>query len=185
MAHYTELRSYSKPKTDVPGNQKMKIGIISDTHDHHVNVLKAVEIFKKENVQYILHAGDIVSQYTVKAFGEVKNAKFIAVFGNNDGEKHLLKDIIEGFGGEIHHDPYHGKIADKRIFLTHKPGLIDEAAASGKYDVIIYGHTHFRDIRTVNKTLIINPGEATDWVCGKGNLIILETDSLELKEIEL
>ena len=163
----------------------MKIGIISDTHDHHVNVLKAVEIFKNENVQYILHAGDIVSQYTAKAFGDVKNAKFIAVFGNNDGEKVMLKSIIEGFGGEIHRDPYHGKIADKQVFLTHKPGLVNDAAASGNYDIIIYGHTHFKDIRTIGKTLIINPGEATDWVCGKGNLVILDTDSLEIKEMEL
>jgi len=163
----------------------MKIGIISDTHDHHVNVLKAVEIFKKEQVQYILHAGDIVSQYTVKAFGDVKNAKFIAVFGNNDGEKFMLKNIIEGFGGEIHRDPYHGQIAGKKIFMTHKPSLVEETAASGKYDILVYGHTHFRDIRTVGKTLIINPGEATDWVCGKGNLVILETNTLQVAEFEL
>jgi len=97
----------------------------------------------------------------------------------------MLKNVIEGFGGEIHHDPYHGKIADKKIFLTHKPSLVDEAAASGKYDIIIYGHTHFRDIRTVGVTLIINPGEATDWVCGKGNLVILDLDSLKITEKEL
>jgi uncharacterized protein len=163
----------------------MKIGIISDTHDHHVNVLKAVEIFKNENVQYILHAGDIVSPFTANAFGNLKNVKFIAVFGNNDGEKHLLKSTIESFGGEIHRDPYHGKIADKQVFLTHKPGLLDQALASGKYDIIVYGHTHFKDIRTIGKTLLINPGEATDWVCGKGNLCILDTDSLQVKEMEL
>jgi uncharacterized protein len=163
----------------------MKIGIISDTHDHHVNVLKAIEIFKTENVQYILHAGDIVSQYTARAFAQVQNAKFIAVFGNNDGEKVMLKSIIEGFGGEIHHDPYHGKIADKQVFLTHKPGLINEAAASGKYDIIVYGHTHFRDVKTIGKTLIINPGEATDWVCGKGNLCILDTDNSQVNDMEL
>ena len=163
----------------------MKIGIISDTHDHHANVLKAVEIFKKENVQYILHAGDIVSQYTAKAFGQVKNAKFVAVFGNNDGEKFVLRNIIEGFGGEIHQDPYHGQIEGKKIFMTHKPSILDEVIASGKYDIVIYGHTHFRDIRTDGKTLIINPGEATDWVCGKGNLVILELDSLKITEFEL
>jgi len=163
----------------------MKIGIISDTHDHHANVLKAVEIFNKEQVQYIFHAGDIVSQYTARAFGDVKNAKFIAVFGNNDGEKVMLKNIIEGFGGEIHKDPYHGQVAGKKIFMTHKPGLIDEIITGGKYDIIIYGHTHFRDIRTAGKTLIINPGEATDWVCGKGNLVILDTNSLKITEFEL
>lgn len=163
----------------------MKIGIISDSHDHHANVLKAVEIFKNENVEYILHAGDIVSSFTAKAFGEVKNAKFIAVFGNNDGEKPMLKSTIEGFGGEIHRDPYHCTIAGKKVFMTHKPGILDKAIASGKYDLIIYGHAHIKDIRTEGKTLIINPGESTDWLSGKGSLVILETDSLEIKEMEL
>jgi len=163
----------------------MKIGIISDSHDHHANVLKAVEIFKNEQVQYILHAGDIVSPFTAKAFGEVKNARFIAVFGNNDGEKPVLKSTIESFGGEIHRDPYRGKIAGKKIFMTHKPGILDEVIAGGKYDLIVYGHTHFRDIRTVGETLIINPGESTDWLSGKGRLVILETDSLKNTEFEL
>jgi putative phosphoesterase len=163
----------------------MKIGIISDSHDHHANVLKAVEIFKNEQVQYILHAGDIVSPFTAKAFGEVKNARFIAVFGNNDGEKPVLKSTIESFGGEIHRDPYRGKIAGKRVLITHKPGILDEAIAGGKYDLIVYGHTHFRDIRTVGETLIINPGESTDWLSGKGRLIILDTESSKITEMEL
>jgi putative phosphoesterase len=163
----------------------VKIGIISDSHDHHANALKAVEIFKNEQVQYILHAGDIVSPFTAKAFGEVKNARFIAVFGNNDGEKSVLKSTIESFGGEIHRDPYRGKIAGKKIFMTHKPGILDEAIAGGKYDLIVYGHTHFRDIRTVGETLIINPGESTDWLSGKGRLIILDTESSKITEMEL
>ena len=163
----------------------MKIGIISDSHDHHANVLKAVEIFKQHKVEYILHAGDIVSPFTANAFSAVENAKFIAVFGNNDGEKVMLKSTIESFGGQIHHDPHHGKIAGKKIFMTHKPSLIDEAIASEKYDIIIYGHTHIKDIRTVGKTLIINPGESTDWVCGQGRLVLLDMDNLKIEEVEL
>ena len=163
----------------------MKIGIISDSHDHHANVLKAVEIFKQHKVEYILHAGDIVSPFTANAFSAVENAKFIAVFGNNDGEKVMLKSTIESFGGQIHHDPHHGKIAGKNFFMTHKPSVIDEAVASEKYDIIIYGHTHIKDIRTVGKTLIINPGESTDWVCGKGRLVLLDMDNLKIEEVEL
>jgi putative phosphoesterase len=171
----------------------MKIGIISDSHDHHANVLNAVEIFKNEQVQYILHAGDIVSPFTAKAFSAVSGARFIAVFGNNDGEKALLKSTIESFcrkaspsgGGEIHRDLYHGQIAGKKILMTHKPSPLDEAIASGKYDLIVYGHTHFKDIKTSGKTLIINPGEATDWLSGKGSLVILGMDNLEIREMNL
>ena len=38
----------------------MKIGIISDTHDHHSNVIKAIRIFNERRVKYVLHAGDII-----------------------------------------------------------------------------------------------------------------------------
>ncbi|MBN1788732.1 MAG: metallophosphoesterase [Sedimentisphaerales bacterium] len=163
----------------------MKIGIISDTHDHHANILKAIDIFNKEQVQYILHAGDIGSRYAANAFGKVSGAKFIAVYGNNDGEKDMLKQVIETFGGEIHKDPYQGQIEDKKIFITHKPAVADMAAESGKYDLVVYGHTHFRDIRTEGKTLVINPGESTDWASGKGRIVILETENSEITEFEL
>lgn len=163
----------------------MKIGIITDTHDHHANVLKAIEIFNTQKVQYIFHAGDIVSQYTAKAFKDCKNAKLIAIYGNNDGEKLILKSVVESFGGEIYQDPYSGEVGGKKIFMTHKPSVLDEIIVSQRYDIIIYGHTHFRDIRTAGKTLIINPGEATDWVCGRGNLVILDTHSLNIEEFAL
>ena len=39
----------------------MKIGIISDTHDAHRNVLRAIEIFNDRAVEYVFHAGDMVT----------------------------------------------------------------------------------------------------------------------------
>jgi len=35
----------------------MKIGIISDTHDNLPQIKKAVEIFNREKVELVLHAG--------------------------------------------------------------------------------------------------------------------------------
>jgi len=163
----------------------MKIGIISDSHDHHANVLKAVEIFKEQKVEYILHAGDIVSPFTATAFSAVEGATFVAIFGNNDGEKIMLKSAIESFCGGIHHDPWHGQIGGKRFYMTHKPGTVDEAITGGNYDVIVYGHTHIKDIRMAGKTLVINPGESTDWICGKGHVVILDTETLKAAEMEL
>jgi len=163
----------------------MKIGIISDSHDHHQNSLMAVEIFNEKKVSYILHAGDIISPFTAKAFAKVTAAKFIAVFGNNDGEKLLLASEIKKFGGEIYDDPYRGEIGGRRIFMTHKPSVLDEAAESGKYDLVIYGHTHKRDIRRVGETLVINPGETTDWLTERSGVVVVELDDMSVEEIEL
>jgi len=163
----------------------MKIGIISDSHDHHQNVLKAVEVFNERKVDYILHAGDIIAPFTAKAFAKVKGAKFIAVFGNNDGEKLLLVSTIKDFGGEIHEHIYTGDIAGKRIFMTHTASVLGSIVASGKYDLVIYGHTHKKDIRKVGKTLVINPGESTDWLTNESSMAILELDDMNVEEISL
>lgn len=152
----------------------MRIGIISDTHDHHRNVEQAVTLFSERDVRYVLHAGDIVSPFTAQAFAELRNAKFIAVFGNNEGEKLFLKGTIEGFGGEIHEYCYKGEMAGRKIYMAHTPDNIEEVARSRMYDLVIYGHTHRQDIRRVGKTLIVNPGEATDWMTGSARVVILD-----------
>lgn len=156
----------------------MRIGIMSDSHDHHDNVLKTVEIFNNHKVDYVLHAGDIISPFTARAFAALKVKRFIAVFGNNEGEKLLLKSAIESFGGEIHEYCYKGQIGGKRIYMTHTDHHVEEVAASQTYDILIYGHTHKQDIRHAGKTLVINPGETTDWLTNSPQVMILNLDNM-------
>lgn len=163
----------------------MKIGIISDTHDHHDNVTGAIQIFNENQVKFVLHAGDIVSPFTIRAFAGLSGAKFIAVFGNCDGEKILVKEAVEGIAGEIYDNVYIGRIEGRKIFMMHKPDAINEVAESGKYDLVIYGHTHKQDIRFVGKTLVVNPGEATDWLSGTPSVVIVELDDLSFETVQL
>ena len=163
----------------------MKIGIISYSHDHHQNVLAAVKIFNEHKLDYVLHGGDIVSPFTARAFAQLEPAHFIAVFGNNEGEKLYLKSTINSFGGEIHEYCYKGTLQDKQIYMTHTHHNIDEIAQSQMYDLIIYGHTHKQDIRRHDKTLIINPGESTDWITGSAHLVILDLDDMNYQIITL
>lgn len=163
----------------------MKIGIISDTHDHHDNTLKAVEVFNDRGVRHVLHAGDIVAPFTAKAFADVTGAEFIAVFGNNEGEKLLLKEVIEDFGGMIYEPAYRGSIGGRRIFMSHWPAIAEDVAAGGKYDLVIYGHTHEKDVHRVGRTLVINPGEVTDWLTGRSSVVVLETEDMSVEEVSL
>jgi hypothetical protein len=163
----------------------MKIGIIADTHDHHRNILAVVEIFNEQKVDYVLHAGDIVSPFAAKAFGKLDRAKFIAVFGNNEGEKLFLQSTIAGFGGEIYGHCYKNTIAGKHIYMTHLHDDVDEIANSQMYDLVIYGHTHKQDIRQTGKTLIVNPGETTDWITGSAQIVILELDDMSYEIVVL
>jgi putative phosphoesterase len=163
----------------------MKIGIISDTHDHQEHVSAAVEIFNQHGVDYVLHAGDITTQFTVEMFAQLQTARLIAVFGNMDAQRYKIKKMISTVGGEIHDDYYDGVINDKRVYMTHTNFHLDNVIASNNYDLVIYGHTHHQDIRSLNSTLIINPGEATDRVTGSSHIVILELNNMDYQIISL
>ena len=80
----------------------MKIGVISDTHDHLTNISKAIKIFNERNIDVLIHCGDFVSPFTFRVFDDlipsIKN-NFYGVFGNNDGDRVFLKEIL----GQICH----------------------------------------------------------------------------------
>lgn len=161
----------------------MKIGIISDTHDNLPQIKKAVEVFNREKVDLVLHAGDFVSPFTALEF-KLLNCPFTGIFGNNDGDKLYLREKYKEIG-ELYPAPYNVNINSKNIIMLHKEKLIDALAEGQKYNVIIYGHTHQIDLRKIRKTLIINPGECGGWLTGKSTIALLNLETLEAKIIEL
>jgi uncharacterized protein len=163
----------------------MRIGIISDSHDSLVNVAKAVKVFNEENVEYVFHAGDIALPAVAKEFAELATAKFIAVYGNCDTKQSLLQNVIEDFGGQIHHSHYTCQIGNRRIYMTHEPDLIEDVVATGEYDLVIHGHTHDLVIRKVGKTLIVNPGVSMRKVLSKSYVVILELDDMTCRLVPL
>jgi len=191
----------------------LKIGIISDTHDDVENVQSAIEIFNTEKVTHVIHAGDYIFPGIVLEFKKLE-AKLIGVLGNNDGERvHLLKNFLsigaelKGELGEVElggvlFGIYHG--TDEQL----KRKLVD----SGKYDVIITGHTHRIETPSVHATinpndekkqdgnkihknggptLVLNPGTAhrkVDTISGafkEGGLIIFDTETMDYKFVNL
>ena len=71
----------------------MLLGIIADTHDNLDAIENAVDIFNREKVDLVIHAGDFVAPFTVRKFRGL-DCKFIGIFGNNDGEKEGLRKGI-------------------------------------------------------------------------------------------
>jgi putative phosphoesterase len=147
----------------------MKIGIISDTHDDISNTNKAIDIFKENNVEAVLHAGDIISPPIILEFKRLTDLgiKFFGILGNNDGEEQGLKSMFKQINGNFLGVEGKIDIDDLRIGIYHgqdlkkKQKMID----SGKFDVFIYGHTHSRDPQEERpnyqgKTLVLNPGSA-------------------------
>lgn len=160
----------------------MLIGIISDTHDNMTMIRKAVAVFKQHNVAAVLHAGDIVSPFTASAFRTL-DVPMTVVFGNNDGEKILLKEKFAGIA-EIFEGNYEGTVSEKKYVMMHRPQCIAALAASKQYDLIVYGHTHEAVVRK-NATLIVNPGECSGWITGNATVALWDVGRMDVEIVTL
>ena len=160
----------------------MKIGILSDSHDRLPLLEEAVERFNAAGVAQVLHAGDFVSPFTAIPLAKL-HANFVGVFGNNDGDRLYLTERFEKVG-PIHLGYHTFEISGRRGVLMHEPKSIDALAASGHYDLIVYGHTHEVDVRE-GDCVIVNPGEACGYLSGRATVVILDLATMRAETIEL
>jgi putative phosphoesterase len=170
----------------------MKIAVISDSHDHKNNILKAVSIINERKVDVLIHCGDYVAPFVRKWFNNLNDSikkNFYGVFGNNDGEVLFLKENL----GQICEFPQNAKeqileLGGKRIFVSHMPTeqTIEALGKSGDFDIILTGHTHFLSNQKLdNGTLVINPGELCGYLTDKATFAIVDTDKMESEIVEL
>lgn len=150
----------------------MKIAIVSDTHNNWVNFEKAINWIKKENIQMILHCGDIQSREiidkAIESFaGEIKFVK-----GNGDINLDFPEKLELEFGS-------------KKIAFSHFPSIAKKMAQTQNYDLVFYGHTHRAWDEKMGKTHMANPGELAGQFY-KPTFAVFDTvtNNLELKILE-
>lgn len=157
----------------------MKIGIISDTHDHLPNIRKAVDLFIDERVDLIIHCGDYVAPFVKRAMTKLQeidpSISVWGVFGNNDGERVGLKKIagdIISFKGEFFEFEKKGK----KFAVYHGTDLrlLENIIQSRLYDVVLTGHTHQPKVEMRDSTLVVNPGEGCGYLTGTATCAVLE-----------
>ena len=158
----------------------MKIGIITDTHDRQQTLVKATDVFVEHNVDYILHAGDLIAPFMINILDEF-NGKTVFVWGNNEGEVEGITKKMEQIDAiELSGDVYEGELDGLKIFMNHYPLITEKAAKSGDYDLCIHGHTHEHREEKFNDTLLVNPGTLFGRISGTVTFMIFDTQSREL-----
>ncbi|MBI5101522.1 MAG: metallophosphoesterase [Nitrospirae bacterium] len=153
----------------------MLVGILSDTHDNMPQIRKAVDLFNLRKVGHVIHAGDFGAPFTFRILKDLE-AEFTGIFGNNDGEKLLLQKISKG---RVFQQPHIFELGGKKIVVIHEHHIVNALAASGHYDIVVYGHTHEPDVRKIGRTLVVNPGETGGWLHGKSTVAVLDLDKME------
>ena len=126
----------------------MKIGILSDSHMKTSLHKDAIEYLVSQNVEYLLHAGDIMLEEHLQMLEET-NLPYACVYGNNDTRLITLHGKYN-----IFKEPYYLQIEDLKIKMMHLPYFMSADA-----DMVVSGHTHIFEASLNNETLFINPGE--------------------------
>lgn len=165
----------------------MLVGLIADTHDRLPMIDKAVKKLNEEDVELVLHAGDYVAPFVIPKFKELK-AKLIGVFGNNDGDRELLKKRFTEYEDlEIRGSFTEIVVDGLKIALLHgsEEELLKALINSEGFDVVVHGHTHKAEVYRKDKTLIVNPGEVCGYLFSKSTIALLDTGRREAKIIDL
>ena len=138
----------------------MLMAVMSDSHDNIANMRKAVAKIREAGCEMILHCGDFVAPFMLAEL-DAAGIPVHGVFGNNDGDRHLLtKNALTVHKNITLHGDFGRLDADGRqVAFIHDGTIAADLAAGGRYDIVCFGHFHVWMQKKVNHTLVINPGE--------------------------
>lgn len=131
------------------------IGIISDTHDNKGAIKKALDLFS--DCDLVIHCGDITSPDTVDLFSG-SNIAFVK--GNMDKSEDKIIKKVNSIGGKYLGDYGSLQYKGKTIGIIHGDDelRLESMINSGKFDLVLHGHTHKRRFEKIGNTIVINPG---------------------------
>jgi hypothetical protein len=156
----------------------MRLGVISDTHNHLPNVGRIVELLNQARVERVVHTGDITQAKTLAVLARL-DAPLVGVFGNNDeGERAALESAARRYQMSLCDPPLELRLAGRRIVVVHDPH--DLAGVFGdEHDAALHGHTHRCRLERSRGRLVFNPGECAGHVPGLNAVGVLDLTTLE------
>ena len=161
----------------------MILGVVSDTHNRVSNVEKIIDIFNSNNVDKVIHTGDITQARTLSRFSRL-NCPLLGVFGNNDIQEEGLIETAKENGFDFQEPPFSLEIEGKKIAIFHEPEEIENFIKKDpSINLIIHGHTHIYRNEKVDGVRIFNPGESAGILKGRNSVGIVRTEEMTIKRI--
>jgi putative phosphoesterase len=167
----------------------MKIGVVSDSHDHGVLLAAAVERARDWGAQAILHCGDIIGPNSLLAALAV-GLPLHVVHGNNLGDMLSMQRMAQSSNGAL---IYYGGdasfcLAGRRLFMTHYPHLARGMACTGDFDAVFCGHSHVAQLESVagalGRTPLVNPGTVAG-IGAEATMVLGDLEAMSFRIISL
>lgn len=166
------------------GGDLLKVGIMADTHDNLDATEKAVDFFNEEEVDHVLHAGDLVSPFTANILADL-DAEFHYVWGNNEGDKLHCRSNLKEMGADLGGNFTSLDLDETIVALLHGENeeIVEALAESEKFDIVVRGHTHKPEIR--EDPMVVNPGPASGYLSDQKTVALLDTEDMSGKIVEI
>ena len=162
-------------------NEMMKIGILSDTHNHIENLEKALAVFADRDIKILIHCGDVNSPETA---AYLQGFVVHYVYGNTDSAQMHIGSVIrelnpQNSAGLV----FTGEIDGVQLGATHGHHFLEleKLILDGRFRYVFHGHTHQRRDEMIGKTRIINPGALSGTQHEPRSICILD---LQLDDVE-
>lgn len=165
----------------------MKIAIISDTHDNIPNLEKFLNWVEENKIEAIVHCGDVCAPSILKQVLAPKFKGPIYLIHGNVSDRELLRKVASEFSNvEFFEDFGEIEIDNKKIAFIHYPEEAKKLAATQKYDLIFYGHTHQPWEEKIGQARLVNPGTLAGMF-SRATFAVYDTsnDKLDLKILDL
>lgn len=158
----------------------MKLGIISDSHDHLHRLEWALERCLQEGIDGLIHPGDIIAPFAARLMAERWKGPRVTVYGNNDGERRGLATVLP----EIRDGAVLVEWGGRRISVDHYPPDAEHPPIPD-CDLVIFGHTHLITQERHEGAIWLNPGETCGWVTGRPTFALVDTEDLDIQIVEI
>lgn len=155
----------------------MRIGVVSDTHNQSRNVLEIIRIFNGEEIDHVIHTGDITTAKTLEMFSKL-DVPLSGVFGNNDVDVDSLMRVASLYSFKFQQPPLYLDFHDKRIVVVHDPRELSGSLIRN-VDVALHGHTHLHHIEQRDGLTIFNPGECAGHMKGLNAVGVVDLVSIQ------
>lgn len=165
----------------------MKLGIISDTHNHLAAARRGLEALAAAGAEGLVHCGDIGEDVLDLLSAEcmARGVRAWAVAGNCDRMADLAyrgcpAGVELGRAVEF-------EAGGKACGVVHGDDwrTLERMAEGGRLDYLFTGHTHRPALEKAGRTTVLNPGSAARPRNGMASVAVLDTESGDARWIPL
>src|SRR5215217_797635 len=133
----------------------MRLGILSDIHDHLHNLDAAISYLSRET-QLLICCGDLCSPFVMDELKKYSGPAHI-VFGNNDADLFRITRKSDS-RVQVYGEFLELNLDNFRVAVNHFDNIAAPIAKSGQYDLVCFGHNHRYSLTRYGKTIALNPG---------------------------